>query len=216
MRLNEEFLKKFNTEKIAVNCETEEEAKQFLKWLSEESLMRATRWKEFKKETCYSYYECSGIIYYNRSWFVDELYTIIKFSDLMKPEYIVRKLFNLKTLYEYGFPWEAYNNLFSSFLCCKYFNIGDVYNTPALRKNIDWLIEKGFIEKIKEEFEPFDLTFRIDSKEELETLWNVLNVSISAVEQSMKKDGRPYKQYNTDIHDKFFEQVDEELKKLKC
>src|SRR6056297_3294489 len=31
--LNEKFLKKFTTEKIAVNCETEEEAKKFCNWM---------------------------------------------------------------------------------------------------------------------------------------------------------------------------------------
>ena len=91
MRLNGEFLKKFKTEKIAVNCETKKEAKQFLKWcynnkvkwIDDSFLIKNTHWEIYKNKTCYvCSYKFYGIIEESKNYLKNNNYTIVKFSDL--------------------------------------------------------------------------------------------------------------------------------------
>lgn len=85
----DEFKNKYN--KIAVNCKTEEEAKDFckqmhehgMKWCTGKSYMEKTNYEEYKGETCYTGFgEFSSYRYYN-----SEGYEILEWSDYMQKEF---------------------------------------------------------------------------------------------------------------------------------
>lgn len=85
----DEFKNKYN--KIAVNCKTEEEAKDFckqmhehgMKWCTGKSYMEKTNYEEHKGETCYAGSgEFSSYRYYN-----SEGYEILEWSDYMQKEF---------------------------------------------------------------------------------------------------------------------------------
>jgi len=73
----------------------------------------------------------------------------------------------------------------------------------------DWFIEKGFLEKIKKPFKSFNL--KISSKEELESLWCMLNVPTTFVE---KANTGEY-EYSDDCGNKLWNQIDEEMWRVK-
>ncbi len=82
---------KFKTEKIAVHCKTYEEAKDFcqkmhehgLKWNTGDSFLGKTKYRSFKKETCYSGTGC----YCPYDYYKEEGYVILEWSDYMKKEF---------------------------------------------------------------------------------------------------------------------------------
>lgn len=85
----DEFKNKYN--KIAVNCKTEEEAKDFckqmhehgMKWCTGKSYMEKTNYEEHKGETCYAGSgEFSSYRYYN-----SEGYEILEWSDYMQKNF---------------------------------------------------------------------------------------------------------------------------------
>ncbi len=85
----DEFKNKDN--KIAVNCKTEEEAKDFcrqmhgqgMKWCTGKSYMEKTNYEEYKGETCYTGFGMfSSYRYYN-----SEGYEILEWSDYMQKEF---------------------------------------------------------------------------------------------------------------------------------
>lgn len=85
----DEFKNKDN--KIAVNCKTEEEAKDFckrmheqgMKWCTGKSYMEKTNYEEYKGGTCYAGFGMfSSYRYYN-----SEGYKILEWSDYMNKEF---------------------------------------------------------------------------------------------------------------------------------
>jgi hypothetical protein len=51
-----------------------------------------------------------------------------------------------------------------------------------------WLLKEGFIEKVKPEFEPFNLTFRIENEDMLKEMWHKLNMANPAVVKHVQTD----------------------------
>lgn len=85
----DEFKNKYN--KIAVNCKTEEEAKDFckrmhehgMKWCTGKSYMEKTNYEEYKGETCYY-----GIGEYSSRVYSEKYnYKILEWSDYMQKEF---------------------------------------------------------------------------------------------------------------------------------
>lgn len=85
----DEFKNKYN--KIAVNCKTEEEAKDFckrmhehgMKWCTGKSYMEKTNYEEYKGETCYY-----GIGEYSSRVYAEKYnYKILEWSDYMQKEF---------------------------------------------------------------------------------------------------------------------------------
>lgn len=91
---NEERVKIFKNEKIAVNCETIEEAKYFIKWCCANGFeLQGTKsnginFSNYKDRTCYNFgylgINCFG--YFPKHFFKEAGYEIIKFNDFMKEE----------------------------------------------------------------------------------------------------------------------------------
>lgn len=85
----EEFWDRWKTEKIAVNCETENESKEFLveadkrgfKWSSGNFLLNHLCWHVYEDETCY-YHNCNGACYADTDFYKSHGYAIIYYSDL--------------------------------------------------------------------------------------------------------------------------------------
>ena len=85
----DEFKNKYN--KIAVNCKTEEEAKDFckrmhehgMKWCTGKSYMEKTNYEEYKGETCYY-----GIGEYSSRVYAEKYnYKILEWSDYMQKNF---------------------------------------------------------------------------------------------------------------------------------
>ena len=85
----DEFKNKYD--KIAVNCKTEEEAKDFckrmhehgMKWCTGKSYMEKTNYEEYKGETCYY-----GIGEYSSRVYAEKYnYKILEWSDYMQKEF---------------------------------------------------------------------------------------------------------------------------------
>ena len=85
----DEFKNKYN--KIAVNCKTEEEAKDFckrmhehgMKWCTGKSYMEKTNYEEYKGETCYT-----GFGMFSSYWYYNsEGYKILEWSDYMQKKF---------------------------------------------------------------------------------------------------------------------------------
>lgn len=85
----DEFKNKYN--KIAVNCKTEEEAKDFckrmhehgMKWCTGKSYMEKTNYEEYKGETCYV-----GSGMFSSYWYCNsEGYKILEWSDYMQKKF---------------------------------------------------------------------------------------------------------------------------------
>lgn len=85
----DEFKNKDN--KIAVNCKTEEEAKDFcrqmhehgMEWCTGKSYMEKTNYEEHKGETCYTGFGTFSLYWYCNS----EGYEILEWSDYMQKEF---------------------------------------------------------------------------------------------------------------------------------
>ena len=85
----DEFKNKYN--KIAVNCKTEEEAKDFckrmhehgMKWCTGKSYMEKTNYEEYKGETCYH----GNGEYSSRDFAEKYNYKILEWSDYMQKEF---------------------------------------------------------------------------------------------------------------------------------
>lgn len=82
---------KFKTEKIAVHCKTEDEAKDFCQKMHEQgmkladmnSFLKRTKYHTFQKNTCYS---CDGYYCYY-DYYKENEYTILEWSDYMRKEF---------------------------------------------------------------------------------------------------------------------------------
>lgn len=88
--LDSAFLKKFKDEKIAVHCETEEDAEEFCAWMKEREILWMGGYREellyeaYQERTCYIR-DTDGLRSYGRKdFFTREGYTIIKYTDLIK------------------------------------------------------------------------------------------------------------------------------------
>lgn len=83
---NEERIELFRTDDIAINCETKQEAKQFLDWCYENgmewhaSIKKSTHYAG--KETCYSYLTHLGVG--SIQHYKTEGFKIIKYKDFKK------------------------------------------------------------------------------------------------------------------------------------
>lgn len=98
---NLERVNKFRLEEIAVNCETEEEAKAFVKWCFDNGMgwkchtEDTTSFDNFKNETCYDFDLCYSeqLKYANKKFYDRNGYEIVKYQDFMKEE---KKMNNLE------------------------------------------------------------------------------------------------------------------------
>lgn len=139
-----------------------------------------------------------------------------------KMDYKVVKTFTLKDILEKDPCSEEFDNLVDELIeqdgynfraICKgniHFNENNWKEYETFQNNLDWLEENGFIEKVKT-FEPFDLKFRIENREELETLWCRMNVPVSDARSG--EDGR-YKVHSESAI-KQWEIVDKEMYRIK-
>lgn len=105
---NKERVEKFKNEKIAIHCETEEEAKSFVNWC----YLNGMRWggskptKTFydinKNDTCYTFnFTGDNYLEYScKQFYKDEGWKIIKYKDFMKEE--GNKMTNLEWLLQDG------------------------------------------------------------------------------------------------------------------
>ncbi len=81
---------KDKSNKIAVHCKTEEEAKDFcrqmhehgMEWLSGNSYLEYTNFDVYKEETCYG----GRGKYYNRKWYENRKYKILEYADYFTKE----------------------------------------------------------------------------------------------------------------------------------
>ena len=82
------------TDKVAVWCKTEKEAKAFLlaaeetgrRWASRDRLSSKTEWGWDEAETCYALEEGRGVVHGRRTRLESNGYTIIPYADLLLPE----------------------------------------------------------------------------------------------------------------------------------
>lgn len=116
----DEFKNKYD--KIAVNCKTEEEAKDFckrmhehgMKWCTGKSYMEKTNYEEYKGETCYY-----GIGEYSSRVYAEKYnYKILEWSDYMQKEFTKADL-------EDGMVVEYNDNSFGKRLVVGDFLIGE-------------------------------------------------------------------------------------------
>lgn len=119
---NEERIERFRNGKIAVNCETEEEAKSFIKWCFDNGMC----WKSgtedeiffdmYKNKTCYSFDyftgdECLG--YDSESFHKREGYEVITYKDFMKE----RKMTNLEYVTSKGLVEDGNTLCYTARVC---------------------------------------------------------------------------------------------------
>lgn len=78
--LDDTFLSKFKSEKIAVNCETEEEFDEFYALFKE----TGCHWETYKEKTCITF-EGRGCYYSPVRYYKEEGHTIIKYKDTVLP-----------------------------------------------------------------------------------------------------------------------------------
>lgn len=145
----DEFKNKYN--KIAVNCKTEEEAKDFckrmhehgMKWCTGKSYMEKTNYEEYKGETCYY-----GIGEYSSRVYAEKYnYKILEWSDYMQKEFTKADL-------EDGMVVEYNDNSFGKRLVVGGFLIGedgydDLVNYNENLKNVVSDLEIVRVYKIK-------------------------------------------------------------------
>lgn len=89
---NEERVDKFKNEDIVINCETEEEAKAFIKWCFANDLkwtnedVNTTYFNNYKENTCYSYlYQGAPVLKFARlRFYFNNGLKVIKYKDFMK------------------------------------------------------------------------------------------------------------------------------------
>lgn len=210
----EEFLDKTN--RVAVHCRTEEEANKFCQWMHKQCLkwhdggsyITENEFLTCKDQTCYT----------NRGFYADscfykrEGYKIIEFSAIKfnKMEKKGEEMKKYEDRYEVVGPF-CFKNILDKTPCkeekekaeLELFRAGhvkidwfseweDIKDFDCVKRNIDWLVEKGFIRKIKQEFKPFTLELPVNSREELESLWCRLNMCIRSGKNG-EECGYPYK-----------------------
>lgn len=88
--LNKEKVERFKNEKIAIHCETKEEAKSFVKWCLDNGIkwlnreLSTTYFDEYKDKTCYSFLgEFKCLEYSQERFYKEHGYEIIKYKDFM-------------------------------------------------------------------------------------------------------------------------------------
>lgn len=239
--LDDAFLSKFKTEDIAINCETEDEAKVLCNWMHSGGLewndgfsyLNETNWVSYQEETCYT---GKGMFGTKAGSYPN--WEIIKFKDCVIP----KKLFisvpwgegpstaqvnpltmnNTKLFSDLPIASEIYTSclkgssldidnyqLISPISAIDiadknpcvgeylkfieeidgYYGLNEKFDWNVLKSfeaindNLDWLLEKGSIKKVEKEFEPFDMTFRIESEKDLKSLWEAL-YKITGVEST--------------------------------
>ena len=105
---NLERVNKFKNEKIAIHCETEEEAKAFVKWCFDNGMgwgcgnEDETFFNSFKNKTCYSFDYFTGdecLVYDSESYCRGDDYEVITYKDFMKEE---KKPTNLEAVVSKG------------------------------------------------------------------------------------------------------------------
>ena len=89
--INLQFVGSSQGEKIAINCETEEEANELftilkgrgVKWINGGELSKyETLWEDYKKDTSYVNIK-NGLQYCGRKWYGIHGFEIVKFKDVL-------------------------------------------------------------------------------------------------------------------------------------
>ena len=84
------LVERFKTERIAINCETEQEANKFIDWCYDNGLEfyngKKTYFSEYLERTCYSYNYCGDckLEYGIAEFYDEENWKIIKYKDYFK------------------------------------------------------------------------------------------------------------------------------------
>jgi len=195
-----EFLDKNNKVAVHCKTEAKAKAfcawmhDQGLTWCTGYSYLRVdNNFELYFEETCYSNHgEYSPIGFYkDNGWRVIE-FDKIKFNeiennkmgkkeekevDMKKVNYEVIKPFNFEMILKRN-PCESEQNkamleLFEAGNAkTDYFQEWeDIKDFECVERNIDWLVEKGFIKKCKKPFKPFYFKIKIDNEEDLKSLY---------------------------------------------
>lgn len=129
---NEERIQKFKSGKIAVNCSTEEEAKQFVKWCNDNDIawLNSTKsgaeYELYLTDTCYIYHPFYGSLWITSKRNFEKCKNkIISYKEFMKGykkrmtnlEYILNN-FNKETINETDCICETLRNCLGMPDCC--------------------------------------------------------------------------------------------------
>lgn len=88
--ISNDFWERFKNEKIAVNCQTEDEATDFIKQCYENGLkwyksdIFETNYYEYQTNTCYNYNSNGDLAYGDNRLYKNSNYTIIPYSEINK------------------------------------------------------------------------------------------------------------------------------------
>ena len=90
MKIN--IIERLKTEAIAVHCDTEEKANDFLevlhnhgcKWLSDYELTHHNNYRIYTNETCYIVNQNSKVEYSDKKFYENNNYKIISYDEFMK------------------------------------------------------------------------------------------------------------------------------------
>lgn len=125
---NEERVQKFKSVKIAVNCSTEEEAKQFVKWCNDNgiawinSTMSGTEYDLYLTDTCYMYHPVYRSLYITSKRNLEKCKNkIIAYKEFMKKD--DNKITNLEWILN-NVDKEVMNNHQICVIACDYIEKG--------------------------------------------------------------------------------------------
>lgn len=119
---NEERIERFRNGKITINCETEEEAKSFIKWCFDNGMCWESGTEDeiffdmYKNKTCYSFDFFTGdeyLGYDSKSFYKREGYEVIKYKDFMG----VKRITNLEYVASKGLIKEGCALCYTAHIC---------------------------------------------------------------------------------------------------
>ena len=118
---NEERIERFRNEKIAVNCETEEEARKFIEWCYENgfewdiSEPGVTHFYYYKDKTCYTFNfcDCEHLGYSFKQFYEKKGYEIIKYKDFMG----IKRMTNLEHFVSKGLIRNGNTLCYAAHIC---------------------------------------------------------------------------------------------------
>lgn len=250
--LNSKFLKKFKKEKIALNCTSEGEAREFCGWLDKDNVYWgdrtsyntnferdceaykdrcvtwSTKWNpDGQLEWCYiDYYKDHTIIKFKDCIIEESLKeTIIEEEEEMKEKtYKILVPISLKSIME-AKPCNSNGEIgkFTNELIEKGHDINHEISTweefneyKILKVYKSWFFGENrtktvFVEE-KEKFEPFDITFRVESEDDLLHLWCRMNAPGNVIKENTFCTKYSYKKSTKDTE--WWESVDREMYRL--
>lgn len=154
---NEERIQKFKSGKIAINCSTEEEAKQFVKWCNDNDIawLNSTKsgaeYELYLTDTCYMYHPVYGSLWITSKRYFEKCKNkIIAYKEFMKG--YKKRMTNLERYYD-----ELINGCYSP--NCYWLEIikkGNCHEMSCKKCGMDFV--RWLNEEYKEHKEPIKLT----------------------------------------------------------